>query len=308
MRKNIGIDIGGTKVLMGVVDEEGKVLVEKKIQMEPQKPPKEMIAQIVNALQNMLQSAGIGLDEIGFIGAGVPGTVDTSTGVVEYCPNICWENVPAGEYFQELLEREVLISQDSRLAALGESLFGAGKEYASIACITLGTGIGCGIISDHKIFNGGLNTAGELGHTMIVPDGRDCPCGRRGCLERYSSGTGILLEAKERFPEKFKEVDRTEDVFELVYQGDHDARVVIEDSVRKLAAGIAMLVNLLSPEAVVISGGLCVHEELVVAPLEREVYRQGYIAWAGKDQFRIKKASLGSRAPMIGASALYLGI
>lgn len=298
MKKNIGIDIGGTKVLMGVVDEQGTVHAEKKIAMEPAKPPKEMIGEIARALKKMLEDAGIRLGEIGFIGAGVPGTTNTKTGIVEYCPNISWVDVPAGEYFRQALGREVLLSQDSWLAALGESLFGAGKNYDSIACITLGTGIGCGLIYDRKIFGGGLGTAGELGHTVFVPGGRDCPCGRQGCLERYSSGTGILLEAKERYPDAFSGVKRTEDVFELAYGGNEPAKEVIADCVDKLAFGIAALVNLVAPQAVVISGGLCVHEELVVAPLEREVYRQGYVAWTRKKQFRILPAELGSRAPI----------
>ena len=308
MKKNIGIDIGGTKVLMGVVDEAGDVLAEKTIPMEPEKEPGEMIGRIAEALHQMLEDGGTRLSEIGFIGAGVPGTVDTADGVVEYCPNICWNNVPAGLLFREVLKREVLLSQDSRLAALGEFLFGAGKEYANIACITLGTGIGCGIIHGGKIFGGGLGTAGELGHTVIVRDGRACPCGNRGCLERYSSGTGILLEAKERFSETFRMVERTEDVFEMAYRGDKQALAVIQASVEKLAWGVAALVNMVAPEAVIISGGLCVHEELVVGRLEKEVYAQGYPAWTGKGRLRILKAQLGSRAPMIGASALYRGI
>ena len=125
MKKNIGIDIGGTKVLMGVVDGQGTVHAEKKIAMEPAKPPKEMIGEIARALKKMLGDAGIGLGEIGFIGAGVPGTTNTKTGIVEYGPNISWVDVPAGEYFRQELGREVLLSQDSWLDALGESLFGA---------------------------------------------------------------------------------------------------------------------------------------------------------------------------------------
>ncbi|MEA5003098.1 MAG: ROK family protein [Christensenella sp.] len=308
MKKNIGIDIGGTKVMLGVVDEEGTILIKKKIPMQPELSAENMIGQIAQEARRMLDDANIGMEEISFVGAGVPGTVDTAAGIVEYCPNICWDSVPAGKYFREALGKETLLSQDSRLAALGESLFGAGRDYGSIACITIGTGIGCGLIYGKKIFGGGLGTAGELGHIVCEADGRQCPCGNRGCLERYSSGTGILLEAKESYPVQFAGTVRTEDVFDLAYAGSTSAKEVIARSVSRLADGIVTLVNIFAPEAVIISGGLCEHKELVIEPLQNAVQMRGYPAWTRQSRLPVRKAELGADAPMIGASALYRGI
>ena len=308
MRKNIGIDIGGTKVLMGIMDENANILTSKQIPTLPEEDPRKMIYEIICAMNLMLNETGLDLNNIDFIGAGVPGTVDTNTGIVQYCPNIEWINVPAGQYFGELTGREVKICQDSRLAALGELLFGAGKGYHDLACITLGTGIGCGIIVHDTIFNGGMNTAGELGHIVIEPDGRPCPCGRKGCLERYSSGTGILLGAYEKFPDKLKAYSKAEDIFEMAYSGHEQAIKLIEDSVDKLAYGIATLVNLLSPQIIVFSGGMCVHEKLIIEPLKKKIHEKGYIAWTKKKELVIKKALLEDKAAMIGASVLYKGI
>lgn len=308
MLKNIGIDIGGTKILMGVINENGELLAERQIATKPQVSPKEMISEIAGEVQIMLKEKGYSMNDIHFIGVGVPGTVETKTGMVDYCPNIGWMDVPAGLYFKEMLGRDVLISQDSRLAALGENLFGAGVGYHDLVCITLGTGIGCGIIAQDKIFHGGMNTAGELGHIIIVPDGRPCPCKRRGCLERYSSGTGILLGAREMFPEKLNPDSKTEDVFNLAYCGDSMALGLIEDCLDKLAFGIAMMVNILSPEIIIISGGLCRHEKLIIEPLKNKIYRYGYIAWTRKKDLRVTKALLEDKAAVIGASALYRGI
>ena len=186
----------------------------------------------------------------------MPGTADTKTGLVEYCPNLGWEDVPAGAIFKHYLGADVMIAQDSRLAAWAEYLLGAGRNYHSFICVAIGTGIGSGIIIDGKIFHGALNTAGEIGHSVFQKDGRLCNCGNHGCLERYSSGTGMFEQALEAYPEKF--IDRphqAETMFDLAYAGDQDMLRLIRRMVEDLAMGIANAVSLLSPEAVIISGG-----------------------------------------------------
>jgi glucokinase len=236
----------------------------------------------------------------------VPGTADYKTGLVEYCPNLGWEDVPAGEIFKKNLGVDVSISQDSRLAAWAEYLLGAGRGFNSIICVTVGTGIGCGIVLDGKIFHGSMNTAGELGHSVFEKDGRPCNCGNHGCLERYSSGTGVFDRAFEAYPDKF--VDRphkSETVFELAYAGDQDMLGLIRRIVEDLAVGIANAVSILSPEAVIISGGLCEHDELVVKPLKELVDKYGYYSWVRKKQLKIEKAQMGPEAPMVGAALFY---
>jgi glucokinase len=309
MRKqkyNLGVDIGGTKINMGVVSENGAVLYKKKIATLNMEDRREGIRRISGEIRAFLKENGLDLADIAFIGAGVPGTVDTKTGFVDYCPNLNWIDQPIGDYFLESLDREVKLIQDSRAAAFAEYLYGAGRGFSDIICLTLGTGIGCGIIIGGRIFHGGMNTAGEVGHMPIAKHGRKCVCGAEGCLEQYSSGTALITRALERFPEKFEGREkRSETVFEMAYAGDADALGLIGDFVDDLAFGIANVVDVLSSQAVVISGGLCEHESLVIEPLKKKVPEYGYFGWKKQDRLKILKAELTSDAPMIGAAMLY---
>jgi glucokinase len=303
---HVGIDIGATKANIGLVTAAGKIIDSARIPVQPASSAEAFIEKLCGAVEQLIEANGLKKDDIRFFGAGVPGTADYKTGVVEYCPNLGWEDLQVGAMFKKYLAAEVVIAQDSRLAAWAEYLLGAGQKYSSIICVTLGTGIGGGIILDGKIFHGALNTAGEIGHSVFAKDGRPCNCGNHGCLERYSSGTGIIERALEAYPEKF--VDRphkAETVFDLAYAGDADMLELIRCVVEDLAVGIANAVSLLSPEAVIISGGLCAHEDLIVKPLGELVHRYGYYPWVRKKQLKIEKAQMGPDAPMIGAALLY---
>jgi glucokinase len=303
---NIGIDIGGTKVNIGLVNDEGQIIDSRRMPVQIGLVPSRFIAQISDEVRHLILKNGLHEESINSFGVGVPGTVDTSTGFVEYCPNLGWEDIDAGTYFKHDLGFEVKIAQDSRLAAWAESLVGAGTNYRNLICVTLGTGIGCGIILDGKIFNGSMNTAGEVGHTIFQKNGRPCNCGNLGCLERYTSGTAIFQRAFEKYPEKFIGLEnKAESVFKLAYERDSEILSLIDEIVEDLAIGIANAVSILSPEAVILSGGLCDHDELIVNPLKELVFQYGYHSWARKRSLKILKAKLGSDAPMIGAALLY---
>ena len=304
---SIGFDIGGTKVNIGIVRENGEVFDKVRIPSTGAKQAEGFVVEICTAAKELLAKNQLNLNDIYFIGVGVPGTVDAKTGIVTYCPNLYWYDLPIGDLFQDAFGRKVVIMQDSRNAALAETLFGAGREFRNTLCISIGTGVGCGIIIDRKIFYGGMNTAGEIGHTPIIKDGRPCVCGNRGCLERYVSGPGITEQALERFPEKFKreEDKKCEYVFEMAYHGDKEILAFIDECVDNLAFAIANAVCLLSPEAIIISGGLCVHEDLVVKPLREKIMKRGYYSWTKPDSLKVCKAQLGSDAAMIGAALLY---
>ena len=303
---SVGIDIGATKIHMGLVTESGQVLGDDRLPFQYDLKPDAMIETICGYLDKLLKSNQLQINDILSFGVGVPGTADINTGNVEYCPNLGWEDIAAGTIFAKYLGREVIVSQDSRCAAWAEYLLGAGRKYRSMICLTLGTGIGSGIIMDGKIFHGALNTAGEIGHCIFEKDGRACNCGRLGCLERYCSGTGIIQRALEAFPEKLADLPhKSESVFQLAYAGDAHALKLIQTVVEDLAIGIANAVSILSPQAVIISGGLCDHEELIVKPLEQLVNQYGYHSWARKKLLKIEKAQAGSDAPMIGAALLY---
>lgn len=307
---NLGIDIGGTKVNIGIVMDDGRVVDKIKVPASRTIAYGRFVEEICEASEELLEHNHLALEEIHFIGIGVPGTVDVRTGFVSYCPNLYWYDVPIGDMFKQRLGREVKVMQDSRNAALAETLLGAGRNFRNTMCVSVGTGVGCGIIIDGKIFNGGMNTAGELGHTPIVKDGRLCVCGNRGCLERYVSGTGIRDRAIDLFPEKFiREEDKcSEYVFELAYAGDKEILAFIDECVDYLAFGIANAVCLLAPEAIIISGGLCVHEDLVIKPLREKIMKRGYYAWTKQDTLQVCKAELGSDSAMIGAALMYKGL
>ncbi len=303
---SVGIDIGASKANVGLVTSAGRIIASVRIPVQRDSSAEFFIETLSRAVERLIQSSGLIKDDCAFYGVGVPGTADYRTGLVEYCPNLGWEDVPAGAIFKKYLGADVVISQDSRLAAWAEYLLGAGRSYRSSICVAIGTGIGGGIIVDGKIFHGALNTAGEIGHSVFEKDGRACSCGNHGCLERYSSGTGMIERALEAYPEKF--VDRphqAETIFELANAGDREMLDLIRRTVEDLAVGIANAVAILSPEAVIISGGLCVHDELIIKPLRELVNKYGYHAWVRKKRLKIEQAQLGPEAPMIGAALLY---
>lgn len=307
---NVGIDIGGTKVNIGIFNKAGTLVDKVKIISQRREDIEIFVNRIGYQLMQMAEKNKIKIEDIQFIGIGVPGTVDMKKGIVEYCPNLFWDMVPLKAYFQAIfLKQEIQIIQDSWAGALAEHEFGAGIGYADMACVTLGTGIGGGIIANNKIFAGAMHCAGEIGHTIVKKDGRDCNCGNRGCLEKYASGNGIYEQAIEIFPERLEKMKQgAESVFELAYQGYEPALNLIENSVQMLAVGLANLVGILSTEAIIISGGLCEHEELILKPLQKYIMDYGYYSWTRQKRLVIRQAKLGSDAPMIGAAFIYRGM
>ncbi|MCE5344226.1 MAG: ROK family protein [Eubacteriales bacterium] len=301
----IGIDIGGTKVNMGIIREDGTVLDCDGIASKGADDAGDLVNEICHRMEACLTRNHLTMEEIYHVGVGIPGTADYRNGIVRYSSNLFGTNVPLADYFQEHWQRRVTVVQDSWAAAWAEYLFGQKKKWPSMLCLTIGTGIGCGIILNGHVYGGAMNTAGEIGHTSIVPNGRLCSCGRRGCLETYASGTAILEQALERFPEKLKDLpQKGETVFELAYEGDQAVLGLIEESVDKLARGLAMMINIFSVNVITISGGMCIHEKLIINPLPEKIRGYGYPAWAEKNEPLVLQAKLGSYAPMVGAAFL----
>ncbi len=307
MKYFIGVDIGGTKTNIGIVREDGRVLAKRKLPSDTLDGINTFVDIICKEISILLIENNMKLEEIGNIGIGIPGTADSENGIIEYSPNLFGTDVTIRPVFEEKLGRKVTLVQDSWAAAWGEKLFGAGKAFENFFCVTLGTGIGCGVIAEGKIFKGTMNSAGEIGHTPIIMGGRKCSCGNYGCLECYSSGTGILKQAMELFPEKLQGDERAERVFELADNGDSDAAGLINDAVEKLAYGLALLVNLFSIDTFLISGGLCAHKKRIIDPLPSLIEKYGYESWTRKKRIRVIQAELGSDAPMIGAAFINWG-
>lgn len=301
----IGVDIGGTKVNAGILRPDGSILKKCLLSSGGAGNPRAFVDEICSSLRAMLDELNIPLSLVEHIGVGIPGTVDSARGVVEYSCNLFGRNVPLGDYFEHALGRRVVVVQDSWAGAFAEHLFGAGRGHDDMMCVTIGTGIGCGVVLGGRVFGGAMHTAGELGHTPIIWQGRPCSCGRRGCLEAYTSGNAIWAQAIERFPEKLRGLpQRAETIFDLVYAGDADARRLVQECVDKLAYGIALGMNLLAVDTVIISGGVSVHHDLIIDPLKEKILGYGYPAWTETRTIQIMPAELGADAPMVGAAFL----
>ena len=293
----LGIDIGGTKIIAGLLDADGKVIEKSKNRMEYSAGAAGLVPHLKQIVEKLLESSGREMDEVGFCGVGIPGTVSGDGKIAVKVPNLGWENFRLAQLMQDEFKIPVRLLQDSRAAAYGEYVSGGGAGCGAIVCMTLGTGIGTGIVIGGKIYNGELGCAGELGHVPVVPGGRKCGCGHEGCLECYSAGKGLEITAKELFGGNAS----SEELFERARGGDMDANGAISDAVEKLGTIVVSMTNLLSPDCVLFSGGLIRQRELFVEPLIDFVQRNRYRT-DGEDEMYIGIATLGEEAPMIGAA------
>ncbi len=303
---SIGVDIGGTKINIGLIGMDGDVVAKNRINTDPEKGYEHIINNISNRIAKMLEAERIPLSKVRSVGFGVPGTTDPKNGKVVFAPNIGWRDLPFLELINKRLDIESYIGQDTQAAALAELLFGSGRGCENIVCITLGTGVGCGIIINKKIYRGGLNTSGELGHTIVKPKGEKCNCGRQGCLEAYASGPAIVRRAKKLVVNRKDHIRNeltTQNVFDMARNGNGSAKKIIGDAVEFLGMGLVNILNILSPEKIIISGGMCKENELLIEPVKRFVNDRGYPLAAGKVGIEIAK--LGEDAPMIGAAMFF---
>lgn len=314
MRYYMGIDLGGTNIKAGVVDDAFRIIGRAKAKTGIPRPAEEVMDAMAECAKAAAADAGVPWEQIRQVGIGVPGTANEETGVVEYANNLLFENVPMREYLQKRLHKEIDITNDANAAALGEVLAGAARGASNAVAVTLGTGVGGGIIIDGRLFTGFHYGGAELGHMGIVLGGRKCTCGRRGCLEAYASATGLIRstkEAMEAFPDSLMwELARENGgnvsgrtAFLAAGRGDAAARAVVNDYIQHLGYGLASIINILAPEILVIGGGVSNEGENLLRPLVECVRPQLYIRTPEK-QTRIVLATLGNDAGLIGAAFL----
>lgn len=309
---NIGVDVGGTTINTGFVTSEGKIIGQNSMKTEPSRGCDNIIDAIIGNIKKLLEEQNMNIEVINSIGIGVPGTVNSNDGKVVFAPNIFWKDVQVSAKIKEVFNVPVFLGQDSRASAWGEYLVGSGKGYKNMASITLGTGIGCGMIMDGKIFHGGLNTAGEFGHQMVEIEGHKCNCGKTGCLEAYTAGLAIVRDGKkitdvEKLIQKPSEEITVKDVFDLAQSGNEDAIKITDSVVAYLGMGFVNLINLISPELISLSGGISnAPDELLFYPLKKVIKARAYSAISEK--LVLVKSSLGDNAPMIGAALLYRSV
>jgi ribulose-phosphate 3-epimerase len=294
----LGIDIGGTKVNIGIVGEDGAIAVKGGFKIHGGKSCECILSAAKDEIERLLGENGLSSSGIGVCGIGVPGTVDESGKIALKVPNLGWENERVSEKFTRLTGIPSTVIQDSRAAAYGEYKAGAAKGAKTAVCVTLGTGIGTGAVIDGKIYNGALNGAGELGHIPVAENGRECGCGKRGCLEKYAAGIGFDITAREIYGDGAD----CETLFAHAKKGDAKALKAVSGAVAMLGGAMVSLVNLMSPDCLLFSGGLSNERELVLNPLISYIKEKCY-AIPGKE-IKIAPAALGGDAPMLGA-ALY---
>ena len=313
--KYIGIDVGGTNLKAGLVDENGALLATTKMKIAQIGNQEELVSTMADMTRELAAKGGVELGEIASVGVGVPGAVEIHSGSLLYSCNLPLRNVPLRRLFHKHLRMPLYIENDANCAALGEYYVGAGRSSKRFVMVTLGTGIGGGIIHNGKIFHGSNGMAGEVGHMSILYGGLPCPCGRQGCWEQYASANALkrmTREAMERHPESILGRVVAENggkvsgqsAFIAARQGDPVGDEVCRDYIRYLSTGIVNLVNIFQPDALAIGGGVSNEaDEWLLIPVQRQVASE--MIPCNRDKMtRIVKAELGNQAGMIGAALL----
>lgn len=310
----IGVDIGGMSVKVGLVDDNGSIISQSRIKTAD--TAEQVIINMTKQISDLLKESNITVKDIRGIGVGCPGAVTGETGMVEFLPNLGWENVPLVAELKKYFDTEIKISNDANVAALAEAVYGAAKNYNSSIMFTLGTGVGGGIIIDKKLFEGGFSRGAELGHITLFLDGEECTCGRRGCIECYTSATALIKQTKnamlkDKDSKMWKFVDgdiekvdgRT--AFECAKQGDKSAENVRDTYVYYLGESILNMLNIFRPDAFILGGGISAQKEYLTDRLKDycEKFEYGYKKAPKTD---IITATLGNDAGIIGAAALLL--
>lgn len=314
----IGVDLGGTNIAAGIVNEEGKILFRSSIPTGADRPAEAIVEDMASLCSSLIKDASISIDDIEAVGIATPGAANHDDGVVEYANNLPFSKFPLAETFKSFFPvSKVSIENDANAAAWGEAKVGAAKGTERSIMITLGTGVGGGIVIGDTIYSGFNYAGAELGHIVIVVGGRPCSCGRNGCWEAYSSATALVRMTKEKIAEckasgratlmaemaesRGKVSGRTS--FDAMRAGDEAAKEVVDAYINYLACGIANIINIFHPEVLSIGGGISNEKENLLGPLLPLVRAQTGAA-SNAQETEIRIATLGNEAGIIGAALL----
>jgi glucokinase len=322
---SIGVDLGGTNLRIAAVDERGTLLEKTTIGTQVSLGREVVIRDMVGAIRNLVSNLHGAGDLLG-IGIGIPGIIDKDTGLLRESPNLPgWSDFPVAEEIQRLLGKPVMVENDANVAALGEKWLGAAREFKSMCMLTLGTGVGGGLVLDNKIWNGMNGMAGELGHLAVDPDGVPCNCGSHGCVEQYASATAVVRMAHEAIAagkapqlkhalkehgEKFS----AKVVYLLAQEGDEASQVIFEKVGSSLGIVIAAIINALNLPIFLVGGGVAAAWPVFAPAMFKEVKRRSFVYVATmpdpdapqpqKKRTIIAQALLGSDAGLYGAARL----
>ncbi len=306
----IGIDLGGMSA-KGAILKDGELLGKSRVVTDASKPIENTAEDLANLCFETAKQACVNFDEVEAIGIGSPGTINSATGEVVWWSNFHWANVPLGAMLSKLTGKKVFVTNDANAAALGEAAYGAGKKYQDSILLTLGTGVGGGIVLGGKLYEGFKSAGAEIGHMSIKVDGETCTCGRKGCFERYASATALIKFTRAEM-ERNKESrmwqiagsiegadGRT--AFDAMRAGDESATKVVNEYVSYLGEGIANLINVLCPEAIILGGGVSAEKEYLLTPLRKYVFAHTYSSEENVP-VQIVCAQLGNDAGLYGAA------
>lgn len=315
----IGVDLGGTNIAIGIVNEQFEIVKKGSVPTLPDRGADPIIEDMAALAKSLVADLGLTMDDIAYAGVATPGTANSDTGVVEYANNIPFLRYPLADKLSALLGgKPVYIENDANAAAKAEAMAGVAKGAPFSVMITLGTGLGGGIVIDGKVYSGFNYAGAELGHIVIEKGGRQCSCGRKGCWEAYSSATGLVNITKDRIVDARNAGRKTimddmiegdlskvsaRTAFNAMKQGDEVGAEVVDEYISYLACGIVNVINIFQPNVLSIGGGICNEGEYLTKPLMEKVWSETY-SREGTPRTEIKIAKLGNDAGIIGAAVL----
>lgn len=310
----VGIDLGGTTIKAGLVDREGRICIRSSIDTRIGGDYRLIIEDMQRQVEKLIKDYGISIDDIESIGIGAPGLMNDKSGYVIYCTNLFWENVPLGVMLQKHFKKPIYMENDATAAALAESLFGSTRNVANSVFLTIGTGIGSGIIVNHKIYSGSHFAGSEIGHMIIGDNFYNCSCGNNGCLETYASATAMIKYAIHRLEkdkiksnilnkaEGKKENINAKIIFDAAKEGDQLGAETADRMIKYLAIGIINVCNILDPEIIALGGGVSKAGDYLIERLKVEV---GKMFFTPNIKYGdIVLAQLGNEAGILGAAFL----
>jgi len=308
----LGIDLGGTNIVASVVDDDYKILSSAKRKTDCPRPAEAIVDDMAAVALEAIESAGIKKEDIEAAGVGSPGSIDPVNGVVIYANNLGFKDVPMAQMLKERTGLDFYLENDANAAAYGEFVAGAGKGTKNFVMITLGTGVGGGVIIDGKIYSGSNYAGAELGHTVVAIDGEMCTCGRQGCWEAYASATALIRQTKQamiRYADSLmwqlcdNDINKVSGItaFDAMRKGDAAGKLVVDKYIQYIAVGIANNINIFQPEIICIGGGISKEGDNLVLPILEYVNGDNYARFLPKKTV-IKTAELGNDAGIIGAA------
>ena len=308
----LGVDLGGTNIFVGLVDENGKIISKESTPTISVRSADLILDDLIALCKKVVAENNLELSDVEYVGIGVPGVVNRETGVLEYANNLNFKHTNIAEYVGKALGLQVYLENDANCAAIGEITTGAGDGLKDVIYITLGTGVGSGIIVNGKLLRGAFGGGTEAGHMVVMYEGEQCTCGRLGCWEAYASATALAREgrmAAAKYPncEIYNLVDgnikliNAKMVFDAGDKGDEVALDIIDKYIKYVAIGIVNLVNIFEPQSVIIGGGVCAQGVKLTRPIQQIVRDKAY---GGNCKTEIKVAKLGNDAGIVGAAML----